>query len=203
MLPPPRPTRAHGRPSVLTATPIGFVAVVAELAPPGPSVTAGVQLSMRDGRVWLVANHATVAEILSEWARVGHTHLVGAELLAGEPLTLDIQGMRELDALGVILRSAGGFVTVSRPPWLADDLPDVSRFARLVIVPHPARTSDLPPPAIADTPPAAMQMPAFTEGGARRVIGADGQPVPDDQQGAPPIPAVKPPPRPGGGAISR
>src|SRR5712671_6982064 len=48
----------------------------------------GVQLTIREGRVWLAADRASVAQILSEWARVGRTQVVNAELVTGAPLTL-------------------------------------------------------------------------------------------------------------------
>ena len=40
------------------------------------TASADVQLTMQNGRVSLVATDATVRQILTEWARVGHTKIV-------------------------------------------------------------------------------------------------------------------------------
>lgn len=172
---------------------IGLAAAGLITAPPLRSSPA-VQLAIREGRVWLTADHATVAQILAEWARVGHTQIVNAEQIGAEPLTIELRGVPELEALDVITRSVGGFMTVSRTAGLADEASNLSRFSRLLIVPSSPRVADRairPSPAATDyAPPPPIQEPFINESGPRRVIGPDGQPVPDDQEDAPP-----PPPR--------
>ena len=142
-----------------------------------------VRLSFSDGRVWLSANGATVGQILAEWARVGGTHVVNGERVAGQPLTLELSGVPEMQALDIVLRSAGGFIAAARPPEQDSAAANVSRFGQITVLPPGAppradvasRTgTDSPPPA--STPP-----PIFTASGARRILDADGQPVPDDQ----------------------
>lgn len=170
---------------------IGFVLAAALTVP--PAAAGAVQLTIRDGRVWLTADHATIAEILAEWSRVGATEMLNAERINRTPLTLDLRGVPEMDALDVIMRSAGGFVAVSRTTGV--DASHASRFARVVVVPsaapNPGGAPTLaPPPVSVPAPPLPVQ-PVFTESGAQRVIGADGQLVPDDQEDGPP-----PPPRP-------
>ena len=163
-----------------------------------------VQLEIREGRVWLTADHATVAQILAEWARGGHTQIVNAEQIAGEPMTLELRGVPELEALDVIMRSAVGFMTVSRTAGLADEVSNLSRFSRLVILrssPLAAARATWPTPAAPAPvyePPVALRAPVVTGSGARRVIGPDGQPVPDDQEDAPPAPPRTIPPLPPG-----
>jgi hypothetical protein len=158
------------------------------------SALASVRLSISEGRVWLVADQATIAEILAEWARVGHTQMVNVERVSGPRLTLDLRGIPQLDALDIILRSVGGFVTVSRDAGLGDSL-NLSQFSRVVIVPStggPANPT-LPPVSAAvpaPQPPSPIQAPVFSESGGQRLIGPDGQPIPDDQEDAP-----QPPPR--------
>jgi hypothetical protein len=170
-----------------------------------PSTAAPrVQLTIHDGRVWLVTARATAAEILAEWARVGQLQIVSPERAGTEPLTLDISGMSEAAALDLVLRSAGGYVAVDRAPgnWTAA----TSRYARVVIAargpqsnndagvsttvaapatepvaaPLPATSGELP--SVAATAPDSVE----TAPGVRRLIGADGLAVPDDQDGAPP-----------------
>ena len=177
---------------MLTRIALGL-ALTAVLAVP-PSAKGAVQLTIRDGRVWLTADRATIAEILAEWSRVGTTRMVNTERLGGPFLSLDLRGVPELDALDVILRSAGGFVAVSRT---ADtDAFHLSRFSQVVIVPAAgtgAPAGPMPSLVPVSEPPAAVQAPIFTEGGARRLIGPDGQVVPDDQEDDPPPPRPAPP----------
>jgi hypothetical protein len=149
--------------------------------------TAAVQLTIRDGRVWLKADRATPAQILAEWARVGQIQMVNSERVPGGPLSLALDAMPELEALGIVLRSAGGFVTLDRPRLSAAD--SGSRFERVVIVPLPSSAPPVTPRAadVQRSPQtAAVPIPIVTPSGAQRVIGADGQPVPDDQEGAQP-----------------
>ena len=172
--------------------------IVVGLAHPMLTAAPAVELSIRNGRVWLVTDRATVGEILAEWGRVGHTQIVDAGRITGRPLTLDLKDVSELEALDVILRSAGGFLTVLRTSGIEDGGANASRFSRVVIVPRaPMTAAQLLPPA--PRPPAAteslaIQVPMVTDSGARRVIGPDGQPVPDDQEDAPdrPVPWVLP-----------
>jgi hypothetical protein len=173
---------------VLNALLIGLT-VMGIAGPPMPA--PAVQLSIRDGHVWLKTDRATTADILAEWARVGHTQIVNAEAPPAIPVTVELRDVPELDALGVITRSTGGFMTVSRPDGGADDGANVSRFSRVVILASARGSTDREPPtppAPVYAPPAGVPAAIFTPSGAERVIGPDGQPVPDDQEDAPPAP---------------
>lgn len=157
------------------------------------SVTAApaVRLSFSDGRVWLASDGATVGQILAEWARVGGTRVVNGERVAGHPLTLEMSGVPEIQALDIVLRSAGGFIAAARAPEQGGAAANVSRFGQITVLPagapppadvaNRART-DSPPPM---SPPAYALPPIFSASGARRILDSDGQPVPDDQEGAP------------------
>jgi hypothetical protein len=169
------------------------VALTATLA--GSAVAAPtVQLSIRGGRVWLIANRATAAEILAEWSRIGATRIVNRERLAGPPLTLDLRDVAEAEALDIIMRSAGGFVAVGRTE--IDASGQLSRFSQVVVVPAQAGGGGtVAPPAVtlpAAAPPIAVQTPVLTPSGSQRLIGPDGLPVPDDQDDAPPPPPTPP-----------
>jgi hypothetical protein len=63
---------------------------------------AEVHLTIRDGRVTLDARNVTVAEILAEWARVGRTHIVNGETVAG--------GLIKIERTDVLGNSDGGAV---------------------------------------------------------------------------------------------
>ncbi|SRR5712691_103239 len=168
---------------------VWMVAVVTSAGAPG------IQLAIHDGRVWLTATNATVRQILTEWARVGRTHIVNGDRIPGGPLTLQLDGVAEQQALDVLLRSAGGFIAAPRTIAVAD----ASRFDRIIILPTRGAQKDdatrtagvqalMPPPLYSQTAPATVATP-----GVERVIGADGLPVPDDQEDTPGGP---PPPRP-------
>lgn len=172
---------------------LALAALLARVAVAAPSV----QLTIRDGRVWLTAQRATASDILAEWSRLGATRIVNAERLAGPPLTLDLRGVTELEALDVIMRTAGGFVAVSR---IGTADARSSQFSQIVIVPSKAGGAPAAPePMVAvPVPPAPAQAPILTESGAQRVIGPDGQVVPDDQEDAPPSPPAGVTPTPAG-----
>jgi hypothetical protein len=172
-----------------------LVVLIVCVATPVRLASARVTLTFQDGRVWLSATGATVGEILAEWSRVGGTRVFNADRVASGPMTLDLKGVTEMEALNTVLRSTGGFVAATRPP---DEIGDAgtSRIVRIAVM--AAKTSPPEPPRRADaipTPAAAPATRALTidPSGARRVIGPDGQFVPDDQDDAAP-----PPPPPAG-----
>jgi hypothetical protein len=157
-----------------------------------------VRLTFKDGLVWLSAKDATAAQILAEWSRVGATRIVNAERISGPPLKLELNGVIEMDALEVLLRTSGGFVAAARVPGASREGVPLSGIEQITLLPVNSRPMvpapqavPIPQPDEAPPPPA----PVFDASGARRVIGPDGQPVPDDQEGAPPPPAPPEPPR--------
>jgi len=113
------------------------------------TASADVQLSIQNGRVTLVAKDATVRQILAEWARVGQTRIVNGERIPGGPVTLELRDVSEQQALRVLLRSLGGYVTAPRATVVAD----ASVFDRIVVMPVTA--SAPPPPSNAPAPPPA------------------------------------------------
>lgn len=90
--------------------------------------TVKVEFAM--GKVNLVAQNASVRAILTEWSRVGGTRLVNPQLLTGGPVTLELVGVPERQALDIILRDVGGYMLGPRPALVAG----VSSFDRLVVV---------------------------------------------------------------------
>ena len=118
---------------------------------------AEVRLGMTAGRVTLSATNATVAQILSEWARVGDTRIVNAERLGGAPVTLELAELPELQALEILLRGAGGYVIAPR----ASHDPSKSTFDRILIVAASSgRVAVAPPPPPAPpTPPSRRNVP--------------------------------------------
>jgi hypothetical protein len=166
------------------------VLVVVIGAAAASAAAPGIQLSISDGRVWLGAEGATPGQILAEWARVGSTRVVNGEGVAGGPMTLEMRGVPELEVLDVVLRSTGGFIAAERTPGGTPWLPNLSRFDRIVVLPAGARPADRSTrpadPPIVTPPTVAPPSVLFDAAGRQRIIGPDGQPIPDDQEGAPP-----------------
>ena len=126
-------------------------------------VSAGaddLSLSFNNGRVTLKAVDTPLREVLSEWARIGQTRIVGLEKLAGAPLTLELVDVPEKQALEILLRSIAGYLAAPRH---GTPSATVSHFDRLALLPTsvaapapagpPRRPVFAPPPAAAAPPP--------------------------------------------------
>ena len=163
------------------------------------TAAAEVQFKIADGQVTIAATNATVSQILAEWARVGQTRIVNGERVASGPLTLELNAVSEVEALDVLLRSAGGYVLAPRH----GNSPTGSKYDRIIIIPTsspvrpglaavPAPTFPQPPsPGFREPDDAAP--PADANAPPRPVFSAFPQPPPQQpqQDTAPP-----PPPRP-------
>ena len=112
--------------------------------------SAQVQVSLREGRVTVVATNATVRQILAEWARVGQTKIVNGERIPGGPLTLELTDVPEQDALDILLRSVTGYLAAPRPVAVAS----LSRYDRILVLPTAATAR---PPASASPAPVFQQ----------------------------------------------
>jgi hypothetical protein len=122
----------------ISAAVIGFVA----LASPGQA--QGVKLQFNAGEVTLSAQNAPVRAILQEWARLGGATIVNADRVAGPPVTLELTGVPERQALDVVLRSVAGYIVAPRPQGSAG----ASAFDRILILPTSVAPRN-PPPAVA------------------------------------------------------
>ncbi|HXD72303.1 MAG TPA: hypothetical protein VN628_01130 [Vicinamibacterales bacterium] len=107
-----------------------------------PSARADVQVSLRNGRVTIVARDATVRQILAEWARVGRTKMVNADRIPGGPLTLELRDVPEAEALDVLLRSLNGYFAAPRTALVP---PDASVFESIVVMPTVASAAPRTP----------------------------------------------------------
>jgi hypothetical protein len=124
----------------------------------GSFAFADVRLSFRDGRVSIVAKDATVGQILSEWAKIGQTKIVNVERIPRAPLTIELENMSEERALDVVLREVSGYIAAPR----AIDVPNASRFDRIIVVPTSiVRPASAAPPAANISAPSAYQTPAY------------------------------------------
>jgi hypothetical protein len=103
-----------------------LVASLAASSSAGPLV-----LSIQNGVVSLDAQDVTVRQILSEWARIGHTEIVNAERIVGGPVTLKFDSVPEKQALDIVLRAVPGYVAAHRAMLVAD----ASIYDRILIMP--------------------------------------------------------------------
>lgn len=88
-------------------------------------------LQINGGRVTLHAQNVPVRTILAEWARLGGAKIVNGDRVAGSPLTLDLDGVPERQALDIILRGVSGYVLAARDPGA----PGASMYDRIMILP--------------------------------------------------------------------
>lgn len=129
--------------------------IVSSLVLLATPAAAEVQLTIDGGRVTLSAKNATVGQILAEWAKVGQTKIVNGERVAGGPVTMELTNVPELDAIEILLRSAGGYVLAPRRVETAQ----ASRYDRILIFPTSSIMSGTPRPTVAATPPPAPPRP--------------------------------------------
>jgi hypothetical protein len=180
-------THAYSEKVLLLRIAVGLL-LVALGAPLAAVAATPIQLSIHNGRVSLHASDATIAEILAEWARVGHTHIVNGEQVPGGRVTLELTNVPEREALDLLLRTAAGYIAAART--VASD--DGSQFDRILILPTSAAppanglaSSAAAPASIYRQPSPASASRTFLPPGVQRAVGADGQPIPDDQDDAP------------------
>ena len=101
-----------------------------------PSAAQGVKLTFHDGLVSVDANSVPVRTILTEWGKVGGTKVVGAERIAGAPLTIKLVNVSEAKALESILRSVAGYMAAPRKAGAG-----ASMYDRILVM----ATSSAPP----------------------------------------------------------
>src|SRR2546423_10449925 len=95
------------------------------------SAFADVHVTMKNGRVSIMAKDATVRQILAEWARVGQTKILNLERVPGGPQTLELDDVTEAQALDVLLRPLSGYILAPRAFAAAN----LSTFDRIIILP--------------------------------------------------------------------
>jgi hypothetical protein len=129
--------------------------VVLGLALMATPAAAEVALAINGGRVSLSAKNATVSQILAEWAKVGQTKIVNGERVAGGPVTLELTNVTEVEAIEILLRSAGGYLLAQRPTPMAN----ASSYDRILVLPMSAGPRASATPAPAPAPVRALPQP--------------------------------------------
>jgi hypothetical protein len=90
-----------------------------------------VKLEFRAGRVHLTAQNAPIRTILAEWARLGGTKILNGERVPGAPVTLELAGVTERQAIDILLRGAAGYIVGPRQVGSTA----ASGFASILILP--------------------------------------------------------------------
>jgi hypothetical protein len=153
-----------------------------------PAAAGEVKLQLANGRVTLQARDASVREILAEWARLGQVKIINADKIAGPPLTLDLQGVPENQALNTVLRSVSGYVAAPRSAGVG-----ASMYDRIVVMsaPRAATTSAYTQPTAQPQYPYRGGMPPGMGNPQPQMMDDQDQPV-----GPPPTYPGAPPPQP-------
>src|SRR4029450_7328543 len=125
---------------LLAGTLVGVAAVAAAQAP--------LQLQISGGRVTLHAQNVPVRGILAGWSKLGGVKVINGDGVAGAPLTLDLEGVPERQALDIILRGVSGYVLAARQAGVAG----VSMYDRIMVLPTSVAPRN-PTPALAGTTP--------------------------------------------------
>jgi hypothetical protein len=125
------------------------------------------------GRVTLVAENATVREILTEWGRVGGSYIVNGDKLAGPPIPmLRFDNRPEAEVIDSLLRSAAGYIL--GPRTVRTTGPSV--YEAVMILP----TSTPVGSAVASVPPSAsFRTPGAVEAEIPPVTPITNVPVPN------------------------
>ncbi len=144
-----------------------------------PASAQTVSLEFDHGQVSLRAQNAPIRMILAEWARLGGTQIVNGEGITGAPVTLELTGVPERQALDVLLRQVSGYIVGPRHA----SSEHASEFDRIVILPTSSAPRNLPAPAATFAAPAAPAMPpGFVQDFPEEFIPND---IPVDQFGIP------------------
>lgn len=156
-----------------------------------PARAQALKIAFNQGRVSVDATAVPVRTILGEWAKLGGTKVVGADRIAGAPLTMKLVDVPEAQALDLILRSVAGYLAAPRGA-----VAGASMYDRILIM----ATSSAPPPAASR--PGAATTPNPSNGTQRfipprPVRQEQAEPEEDDEDPNPPNPPVFTFPQPG------
>ena len=121
-----------------------LLALALAFAVAAPAAAQQLTVDFHDGLVTIDATSVPVRTILTEWAKKGGTKVVGAERVAGAPLTVKLVDVPEAKALEVVLRSVAGYMAAPRSTGTGSSIYD-----RIMVM----ATSSTPPPASAPSRP--------------------------------------------------
>jgi hypothetical protein len=128
------------------------------LAHAAPTSAQQVRLEFSNGTVTLHAENAPIRTILAEWSKRGGTRIVNGDRVGGGPVTLELNGVPELQAIEVLLRGVAGYMVGRREVAVTGaGISTPSAFDRIHILPtsNPPRgtTAGVGAPPRAPIPP--------------------------------------------------
>lgn len=149
-----------------------------------------VQLQFQNGLVTLRTQNAPVHTILAEWARLGGATIVNGDRVTGPPVTLELTGVPERQALDIVLRTVAGYMIAPRRAGATG----ASTFDRIMILPTSvAPRNPPPPPTAAGSRPSPVfpRPPVIARPPQATIVGQPADATPDDDADAnPPTEAV-------------
>jgi hypothetical protein len=136
-----------------------------------------VHLQFQEGRVTLRAQNAPVRAILAEWARLGGATIVNGDRVTGPPLTLELTGVPERQALDIVLRTVAGYMLAPRRTGATG----ASAFDRIMILPTSVAPRNPPPtPAATGRPSPVLPRPPVARPPAPAPVPAPGVVLADE-----------------------
>jgi hypothetical protein len=156
-----------------------------------PATARQLMLSFDNGRVSMEADAVPARTILSEWARLGGTKVIGGERITGTPLTIKLVDVPESQALDIVLRSVAGYMAAPRSVAATG----ASMYDRILVM----ATSTVPVAPAARATPAGRGASAGTQRfvAPRRQVEADDEEPEEEEDLNPPNPPVFTFPQPG------
>ena len=154
-----------------------------------------VALQFHGGLITLRAQNAPVRTILAEWARLGGATIVNGDRVAGPPVTLELTGVPERQALDIVLRNVAGYMLAPRRAGASGP----SAFDRVMILPTSVAPRTPPPAATAagsrpgiQRPPVLARPPDPQDSTIDISQPEDAAADAEAQQPPPPVPPVDP-----------
>jgi hypothetical protein len=139
----------------------------------------GLSLVIRDGKVTLKAEQVSLRQILAEWERQGQVKVVGADKLAGAPITLSLVDVPEKQALEIVMRGVPGYMAVDRVAQANVAAPPAaSRFDRVVVMARAATPVTAGAASASTSASRGMPAPAQPAGAFQQTLAEPYVPVP-------------------------
>jgi hypothetical protein len=145
-----------------------------------------LQLQMQNGLVTLDAQNVSIRQILAEWARVGGARIINGDKVLGAPVTLQLSGVPERQALDTILRGVSGYMLAARQ----DAASGLSQFDRILIMPTSSAPRSNPAPASATFNPRPMPTQPAPEPVETEVVEDEDRDQEEEEPGDPGEPEV-------------
>ncbi len=121
-----------------------------------------VRLEFSNGSVTLQAENVPVRTILAEWSKRGGTRIINGDRVGGGPVTLELTGVPELQAIEILLRGVAGYLVGRREiAATGPGLNNPSIFDRIHVLPTssaprttaPVSAAPAPRPPVLPRPP--------------------------------------------------